>query len=254
METKQSRVSARNLLSAATVLSLYVSAFFITKYLQIEPEPLVRILAFLLLLIVAKFRKKYGRLENSEIACMALFSFLLGASLVLGYHIVIENGNGYHNLMDESYISAYSFMDFIALIWISSGLYLLSTSLFQLLKNTRTKPSRTFPETYAPLRKVRFGTTAVFAAILFLVWIPYLLLYWPGFIFGDSLSSLHQALGLSEWNNHFPIMYSLLIKACLDASSMLGLGPTEGCAIYSIVQMVFMAFCFGYLSNWIVTR
>ena len=32
---------------------------------------------------------------------------------------------------------------------------------------------------------------------------------------------------------------------------MIGLWANGGCAIYSIVQMLFMALCFGYLSNWI---
>lgn len=43
------------------------------------------------------------------------------------------------------------------------------------------------------------------SAIVFLGWIPYMVVYWPGFIFGDSLSSLSQAMGWTALSNHHPV-------------------------------------------------
>lgn len=253
MSVKPIRSSVQHLLSAAAVVVSYVAAVFISRYLRIEPESLVRILAFLTLLLSVKYRKTHGRLKKPEMACISVFSFLLGVSIVLGYHIVIE-GSAYSGLMGENYISAYAIVDALALILIPLGLYPVLSSVFQLLKNSCEKQQGICQENHTSLEKVSFGSIIAFAAILFLAWIPYLLTYWPGFIFGDSLASLRQASGLVPWDNHFPIMYTFFIKACLDVSTMIGLGPTEGCAIYSIVQMLFMALCFGYLSNWIVVR
>ena len=158
-------------------------------------------------------------------ACISVFSFLLGVSIVLGYHIVIE-GSAYSGLMGENYISAYTIVDALALILIPLGLYPVLSSVFQLLKNSCEKQQGICQENHTSLEKVSFGSIIAFAAILFLAWIPYLLTYWPGFIFGDSLASLRQASGLVPWDNHFPIMYTFFIKACLDVSTMIGLGPT----------------------------
>lgn len=41
---------------------------------------------------------------------------------------------------------------------------------------------------------------------------PYLIVYWPGLIFGDLLSSLSQALGSAPLSNHHPVAYTLFLK------------------------------------------
>ena len=50
----------------------------------------------------------------------------------------------------------------------------------------------------------------------FILWIPYLVIYYPGFIFGDSLGSIAQALGVAKLYNHHPIFYTLFLKMCLS--------------------------------------
>lgn len=138
MSVKPIRSSVQHLLSAAAVVVSYVAAVFISRYLRIEPESLVRILAFLTLLLSVKYRKTHGRLKKPEMACISVFSFLLGVSIVLGYHIVIE-GSAYSGLMGENYISAYTIVDALALILIPLGLYPVLSSVFQLLKNSCEK-------------------------------------------------------------------------------------------------------------------
>lgn len=54
MSVKPIRSSVQHLLSAAAVVVSYVAAVFISRYLRIEPESLVRILAFLTLLLSVK--------------------------------------------------------------------------------------------------------------------------------------------------------------------------------------------------------
>lgn len=81
-----------------------------------------------------------------------------------------------------------------------------------------------------------------------------MLIYWPGFIFGDTLSSLAQATGIAPYSNHHPFLYTMFIKACLKIGNILGIGNTGGCVLYCLVQMGFMAYAFAYLSRWITTR
>lgn len=97
-------------------------------------------------------------------------------------------------------------------------------------------------------------TTFLLALIPFICWIPYLLIYWPGFIFGDTLSSLAQATGIAPYSNHHPFLYTMFIKSCLKIGNILGIGNTGGCVLFCLVQMGFMAYAFAYLSRWITTR
>lgn len=81
-----------------------------------------------------------------------------------------------------------------------------------------------------------------------------MLIYWPGFIFDDTLSSLAQATGIAPYNNHHPFLYTMFIKVCLKIGNILGIGNTGGCVLYCLVQMGFLAYAFAYLSRWITTR
>ena len=103
-------------------------------------------------------------------------------------------------------------------------------------------------------RPIAVKSILVLAIIPFICWIPYLLIYWPGFIFGDTLSSLAQATDLAAYSNHHPFLYTMFIKVCLSAGNALGIGNTGGCIIYCLVQMGFMAYVFSYVSRWIVVR
>lgn len=90
--------------------------------------------------------------------------------------------------------------------------------------------------------------------MIFFLWLPYLCIYWPGLILGDSLSSIDQALGNSALSNHHPVAYTLFLWLCLKASALLGLGNTAGIGLSTIIQMIATAFSLGYLSRWVVVR
>ena len=232
----------------------FSSSYFLARYLQFEPEPLIRIALFFLLIMLLKKRVDTGRgLKKHEAACLTAFSFLLTLSLVLGYHIVIE-GSTYTGLLTENYISPYSVIDMVAFALMLPGVYLIFSTLFMFMKTAAASKKCTPPRGRKNIENMSIKNVLLFAAILFVAWIPYLLVYWPGFIFGDSLSSLNQAMGNSAWSNHHPFLYTLFIKACLQVGYALGFGSTGGCALYSLIQMAFMAICFGYLFSWILAR
>lgn len=91
------------------------------------------------------------------------------------------------------------------------------------------------------------------AVCLFAVWLPYLYLYYPAFVFKDSRSSLLQAMGQTQLNNHFPVIYTLFIKCCLRVGMHLG-SLVKGIALYSVLQMLFMALGLAYFLSWLEAR
>ena len=92
------------------------------------------------------------------------------------------------------------------------------------------------------------------SVILFALYLPYLLAYWPGLIFGDSVSSLSQSLGFSDYSNHHPLAFTLCVKACLFVAHMLGLSNSAGCALFTIIQMVVLSLCFATTVQWVMQR
>ena len=91
------------------------------------------------------------------------------------------------------------------------------------------------------------------SAAIAVLWLPYLLAYWPGLIFGDTLSSLNQIFG-ATLSNHHPVVFTLTMKLCIQIASIFGLCRISGVAIYTILQMAFMAICLGYLAVWFIER
>lgn len=85
---------------------------------------------------------------------------------------------------------------------------------------------------------------------LFVCWLPYFIAYYPGFILGDSCSSIRQALGMDNLSNHYPVMYTLFIRLCLNIGGFFG-SLTFGCAIYTLIQMLFLACALARSIQWL---
>lgn len=236
----------------AAVLS-YICASVLARYLQWSPEPLVRLVAFFGLLLCVRYHVRRGlppQIRPLEAIVLGIFALLLSLSIVLGFHIVI--GNGFDGTLADNHITPYTPLDAVAFLLIFCAVMAFSTTAFCILRRVAGQGRLgTPPRTLEPL-----GPRWVLglAALMFVLWAPYLLAYWPGLIFGDSLSSIRQALGTQEWSNHFPVAYTLLIKGCLSVASALGMDATAGCAVYSMLQMLLMALTFGYLCRWVTVR
>lgn len=88
------------------------------------------------------------------------------------------------------------------------------------------------------------------SVVIFFAWLPYLISNYPGFILGDSLISIGQAVGERNLNNHHPILYTFYIKGCLALGEIIK-DRTFGCCIYSILQMIYLSLGIGYMIMWI---
>jgi hypothetical protein len=74
--------------------------------------------------------------------------------------------------------------------------------------------------------------------LLLVCWSPYLLVYAPGSILGDTLGSLVQSPG--HWNNHYPIVFTLMLKAFAAAGIRTG-DINRGVFAYAFVQTLVLA-------------
>ena len=232
-----------------------ISNFFLSYYLQFEPRTLFGVVFFLLTLKATAVLKGVS-FQKRELIAIGLFVFLFDLSLIFGFHITIT-GSTYNGSAFENYISPYSIIDLVALVFIFPGLFTMLLAAYSVFIRSHKTPLPLTASHSTSILKVNplgIKTTILLALIPFICWIPYLLIYWPGFIFGDTLSSLAQATGLASYSNHHPFLYTMFIKACLKIGNILGIGNTGGCVLYCLVQMGFMAYAFAYLSRWITTR
>lgn len=174
------------------------------------------------------------------------FSTCFSIMLILGAHI--ETGDLYQGLKEENYISPYSFNDVIAVFVL---IFVISLTTITLVNHLKVN---SFPKTAEPICGVNNKKEWLLISVgLFVCWIPYFLVYYPGFILGDSLNSVWQIEGIIPWSNHHPILYTAFIEVCLKIGTFLK-NPTFGCAIYTIIQMGYIAGCLGYIICWLSNK
>lgn len=255
MAVSGQRRNMDSVLAVCCLLYSGLSSYVLAANLGLQPAPVFRIGLFLLLLL--SFRIKMRRVSIGRVGTLLflLFSVVLSISILYGSHITIE-GSAYSALVSEAYIMPFGLRDLSAFLLNSVSIYILATAGFVALVDVSDGGrDKSVQVKWGPyLKPVPTRRVVVYSAFLFILWLPYLLTYWPGFILGDSVGSIAQALGLTELTNHHPVVYTLFIRGCLDVANALGFGNTVGCALYSILQMAFMSVSLSFAACWMATR
>lgn len=230
------------------VLSLLESAILL-PYLRIETNPIFVFLAAWGLYKAQGYFLRHR--ENLTRRWMiGVCAGILSAAVVLSCHIRLENvylvGQPENNAFDPLNVG-----DLGGFLVVGCLFYLLLADLLLWLRVRRsgaTGQEMTMP-VGVPKRDTRW--VIVIALVLFVVWLPYFLLYYPGLLYGDSLNSVQQALHLVDgYSDHFPLFYTLFIELCLNIGALFG-DITIGCAIYTVIQMLALASVLSYFLCWL---
>ncbi|MCI8570061.1 MAG: hypothetical protein HFI43_01455 [Lachnospiraceae bacterium] len=222
----------------------FISASFVQKYMRLPDNDFLWVLISLLLYYL--FSKEILWDNKLNFFFTFLFSAAFSIANISGYHVV-TNGNFYFGLMTENYVTHFTKIDFVGFIILTYVFYKGFGYVCRLISSI--SDNMDLREEY---KKVSFEYCIVVTVFILISWLPYFCVYYPGFIFPDSLSSVYQALG-EPLNNHHPIMYTLFIRVCLNVG-MIVKDITLGCALYTLIQMVYIAFCLGYMICWLKNK
>ena len=179
-----------------------------------------------------------------------LYSAVLSLSVIASNHIVIAGGE--YSTWEVNRISPYGYGDQALFAFAFILCLTISTLVLALLFPTPEACEGKSPS--LEVARLNRKPILLMSVVLFALYLPYLLAYWPGLIFGDSVSSLSQSLGFSDYSNHHPLAFALCVKACLFVAHMLGLSNSAGCALFTIIQMVVLSLCFATAVQWVMQR
>lgn len=197
-----------------------------------------------------------GKLTRKEKVVLLIPSLAFAISIVLGKHIVISSARA-AGTFENNYITGYSLYDVFALFGITFVFYIVLIGLYFLLTSAESKTARRWISSlvssysFAPVNR---KTLLICALCFFAAWLPYLIVYWPGFVFGDTANSIKQALGLTQWTNHHPVLFTLLLKLCMKLMTSMSFSKMSGLALFSIAQMLALAVAYSYYVLWIRSR
>ena len=199
------------------------------------------------------YLQKWGGIKREELSrddiWYIIFSFIIAIMLILCKHIVPDFGN-YSSSSEDVYILKYTIYDFAALFILTYEIIILSKGIVRLIDYISDLQLERGKRNVGEIQSITVKNVLIVAGILFLCWVPYFLLYYPGIIYGDSTASISQALGKAPYSNHYPLIYTLFIKECIKIGAYL-VGNTMGCAIYTVIQMVYISIIFAYGICWL---
>lgn len=228
-------------LRAVRSVLLLLGAWTLSVYLRLAPAPLVRLLLLGAVFFAYRALLRHP-LRRREAAVLAALSAAISLSLVLGYHIHMEDR--YFGTVLENYITPYAVTDLLAFLAMVPALTVLFGALYRVLAPSGAAlPHAAGSPPRASCR------AAVFAALM-ACYLPYFLAYYPGIILNDTLVSISQALEMEPLVNHHPVLYTLFIRLCLRLGEALFSSRTAGYALYTLSQMAYVCACLAYLIDW----
>ncbi|MDD6811854.1 MAG: DUF6020 family protein [Lachnospiraceae bacterium] len=104
------------------------------------------------------------------------------------------------------------------------------------------------------MRQGKWYLYAIFFAVCFACWLPYFLIYFPGWISNDSVWQLEQVCGWVPGSNHHPYAHTMIIKVFFMLGYRLFGTYTGACAVYTVAQMLVMAGIYAYLLCWLYRK
>ena len=188
----------------------------------------------LLLLLLWTFRLSFSR---RTAVFSATFSVLLAASFIIGGKINTRTG----------YFASFYGLDILYGTVLTAVFFLCS---LRLMEFTRHHSVRLTAYCQFSPRRVWGGSSFFFV----LCWLPCLAVFYPGGVSIDSLSVLLYATGQAPITNHHPVLYTLLTKAFLGISHLLGHGTNFGIALFLFVQIAACAAVAGYMMSWLCKK
>lgn len=232
---------------AALMIFSFPAAWILVMYLRLPVNVTVVLPAALAVFAVQEKGLHRWKTQMHNLKFFLPFSALLSLCVTLAFHI--QTAYAYSAAAEQQNA-------FEPLSWLDAAAFLVLTYLFTLLlvwvfsalpagKKENCRPvSRK-----VGIRRDQVKWMCVLAGILFLAWLPYFLVYYPGLIYGDSMNSITEAMHQAPYENHFPLFYTLFVELCLKIG-MVFADITVGCAVYTVVQMVSLALLLAYMLCW----
>lgn len=225
------------LLSLIMGFSIYATLSF-QKYIA-HFNVLFLVVLVLLISYIYKsdlFNKKYTKLCISLSLFFAIF-FLLGRICYnFRYNSIYNLWTEFFNLKSILYIGGYFSLFYTFFINITPKI-----DSIKVIKKFKIK------------KKINVFVCS--SLIIFLCWIPYLLVYYPGFFTGDSISELRQIInnfvGLSD---HHTVAHILFASIPFKIGMSIFNNVNIAASLISITQMIVMSTIFGYCINFLYKK
>lgn len=219
-------------------------AYFLAEY-GAFPHLIPAWLILSALFFVCLTKTSNSPFTKKEIIFLGGYALLFGAGMILSSHIHLEDP--YNGLKEQNYITPFIRKDLFAFPFLALGMFIFAKFLCS---------CRFFGSRKADINTKIIGKPFwIITAVIAVCYLPYLLVYYPGMVFGDSLISILQVLRIDPLIEQQPVAYALFLRFCFWLGGVFRSHDCDpGIAISCVIQILFLSGCFSFLICWIVRR
>ena len=175
----------------------------------------------------------------------ASLAILFSAFIFVGYQLV---NYGRFELMYFTSWSEPKFINLFLLLFCGFGLFFFFHIILMFVLQKLS--SLNFCMDYHCLKWPLPLRLLLLTSIIFICYLPYFISNYPGIISPDSAQEIYQQLGYDPLSNHHPIVHQIFIGCCLKIGAIFE-SLELGVAVYSLTQMIFLAFVFALSVDYI---
>lgn len=190
------------------------------------------------------FQKAKECKEKRMFTCSLVLGIILAIFQTIGN---LTNGNW---IAHEVIISK-KIVLFIVLKMLTYGI--LFTKVIQIIFNFLDK-RRERKNAKKDIFKPTLKTFLTVALILFVVWLPYFLNYYPGITSYDTNYQLMQGYGVYGYSNHHPVLHTLIITFLVKVGHGITANYNFGIALCSILQMIACSLTFSFVIYYLAKK
>ena len=172
-------------------------------------------------------------------------------TLAIIFSVFYTVGNQIHqHLSLDGFFSSFGFFK-LTISFVGYGIlfYALIVLLYYLIDQYRfhqVKPDKIW---FSNNRRSFF----VLWLLIFICWLPVLIIFYPGFFSPDSIREFQMGLGIHEFSAHHTIIHTLIMSAFIRLGAMLG-SLNTGAFLYALSQMAVMSAIFSFSLNYLAYR
>jgi hypothetical protein len=225
-----------------SAIALYLSPIALIDEIRTNTAKHIIYLFYFAALILLYRRAAFSGQKRDRIIAMVI-AFLFSLFFTIGTELEISLSLG-------SFVTKFGlFKFFVSIIGYGSLFYAVIILLFDFMGKYDFSQTEPIKRWFSDNRR----SFCMVWGVIFLCWLPYLIVFFPGCFSPDSIDEFAQGLGVWTFSAHHTIIHTLLMSAFIRLGDTLG-SHNSGAALYSLTQMVIMSSIFSFTLRYLAYR
>ena len=191
-------------------------------------------------------RKNIKNNDKNETIVTIIFDIIF--SIVILIQTKINFIGGISQSLQENTFEKFVGIDILKYIVIFILVFIIIEAIQIFIKKIKKEEILQEQDELDKKKKIKYW--GIYTLAIFIPYIIFFLIHYPGSVLADSFSSIYQITGEIKLNNHFPILYTFFVGIFIKIGQAIN-NYNIGIALYTITQIMIVSAGLGYFLTWL---